>query len=260
MSDSRTLADFLNAAGVKIAAAPTTPAKPAKTAAAVKKADETAKTKVESGDGASQPATEPAGGKTPRTTAEQAETQDTGKTAAQQWLAHHGVLVQDAKVAEVLFAQQCKIAEQEKFAELEKTAEELRAQGALVFHGFMKEAAAMSLVTGEGDVKTAGVTASLLQVPVESIIKRAEEIAAAVGHPALVGTDLGRAARVDDSRTMQAAAQNGATTEFKVEGQEGTRQPVSGQDAKTERFVDVWTLPGNPGLSHGQAVDQGRAR
>jgi hypothetical protein len=247
---TRTLADFLNAAGVKVAAAQsaTQPSKKADVAQTVS----TATT-----DASSQPAAEPVGGKAPRKTNQEPAVQDT-KNAAQLWLAEHGVDVKDAKVAEALVAQQLKIAEAQKFAELEKLAEEERCRGAIFYQGMVKESTAMQLALGQCDLKTAELTAVLTGVPLDAIVKRAEEMAAAVGYPAFVGTDLGRAARTNDSRLMQAAAQNGNTTAFYPEAVGETRQPVAGQDENTMRFVDVWTLPGNPGLNNGQAVDQGK--
>lgn len=270
---TRTLAEFLGAAGVKLAAAPATPAAeaapaapaktaakaPAKAAAAPAKKAEAAQTQsTTNSDASSQASTEPAGGKTPRETSVAAPAQDTGKTAAQKWLAENGVIVEDAKVAEALFSQQQKLAEMERRAELEKMAEEERCRGAIFYQGMQREAVARALALGECDMKVAEVEARLQGIPVASIVKRAEELAAAVGSPALIGTDMGRAARTNDSRVMAAAEQNGNTTGFTPEAVGETRPPVSGQDEKTMRFVDVWTLPGNPGLSHGQAVDQGK--
>jgi len=263
MNQPRNLADYLNAAGIKVAAAPsTTPvvAAPSKVAAKVeKKADVTAKAVASTSDASSQPSTEPTAGKKPRETNESAAVQDTGKTAAQIWLAERGVDCKDAKTAEFLLAQQVKMAEEEKYAEMEKNAEELRSQGAIMLHGMQKESAAQQFACGEIDINAVSKLASMIFVSPASIVKRAEEIAAAVGTPALVGTDLGRAARTNDSRTMSAAEQNGNTTSFQPEAAGETRAPVSGQDAKTMRFVDIWNLPGNPGLNHGQAVDQGKA-
>lgn len=270
MSQSRNLADFLTAAGVKVAAAPTTTpaaapaAKPAvaKTAAAkpaAKKAEAAQTESTATSDASTQAATEPAGGKTPRETCETPATQDTGKTAAQKWLAEHGVIIEDAKLAEQMFAREQKIAEVAKFAELEKMAEEERARGAIFYQGMVKESTAMRLAFGHADIKEAELVSRAIGIPTEALIKRAEELAAAVGSPALVGTDMGRAARTDDSRVLQAAAQNGNTTGFTPEAVGETRPAVSGQDEKTMRFVDIWTLPGNPGLNHGQAVDQGKA-
>ena len=252
----KSLNDILNVAGVKVAAAaPAAPAKPQVT----KKANAPAAVESTAGDASSQAATEPAGGKKPRDKATEAPAQDTGKTAAQVWLSQNGIDCKDAKVAEYLVGLEQEKQAQVKMAELEKLAEEERCRGAIFYHGMRKEATAFGLVTGEVDVKTAELEARLLGIHPEAIIKRANELAAAVGHPALVGTDMGRAARVDDSRTMQAAAVNGATTQFQPEGAAGTRQPVSGQDEKTRRFVDEYVLPGNPGLSLGQSVDQGKA-
>ena len=78
--------------------------------------------------------------------------------------------------------------------------------------------------------------------------------------PALVGGMLGSAARTDSSKVMGAAERNGSTTETRdIEAISGTRGAVSGSgDDKLKRFTDVATLPGNPGVNHGQVVDQGK--
>jgi hypothetical protein len=254
MTQSRNLADFLQAAGVKTAAASTTttPAAPAPAAPAApaKTAAKAPAKPVEQPKAAEQKPVEQ-----PKAAAAAPAIE---KTAAQKWLAEHGVVVEDAKVAETLYQQQSKIAEMNRYAELEKLAEEERARGAIFYQGMVKESTAMQLALGQADIKTAELTARLVGVPTAAIVKRAEELAAAVGQPALVGTDLGRAARTTDSAMLQAGERNENTTDFQPEAASGTRAPVSGQDEKTMRFVDVWTLPGNPGLNHGQAVDQGK--
>jgi hypothetical protein len=265
MTEPITLNQLLKTAGVSVAA--TEPTKTAATAAkpVSKTAGDAAAhgpngkpTPVKAKDDASQPNAVVDGGHKPRATKDEAEKQDTGKTAEQIWLSQHGVDVKDVKVAEMLFAQQVKIAEQEKFAELEKFATEERCRGVLQYHGQMIEQAAIGLATGQGDYKTAEYVSAITRVPLTTITKRAEEIAGALPHAALVGGDLGRAARVNDSRTLQAAEENGATTIFRPDGEAGTRAPVTGQDEKTLRFVDKYVLPGNPGLNNGQAVDQGK--
>jgi len=251
---SRTLTDFLNSAGLKTAAATTTKK------AAAKRADHS---DVASDDN-SQPTTEPEGGKDPRETHMESETQDTGKeaslTLAQKWLRENGVFVQDTKKAEFLFAQQMKLAELEKFSELEKFAEEERCRGAIFYQGMVKESTALRAALNQATVDDVCKVAYAMGIDPEHILKRAEEMAAAVhsADPALVGDHLGTAARVDSSHTTQAADENGATTSFRPAAVGQTRTPVSGDDPKLFRFTDIWTLPGNPGLNLGQAVDQGK--
>lgn len=282
----RSLNDFLSQAGLKVAAAQpaaavaatsTTPA-PAKTAAAAAKPAAAAPAKTAAGDiPASQPSKgEASGGHTPRTKKTEGEGQDTGaaggdtaaastkgasvtKTAAQIALSKKGIEIADAKVAEVAYGALVKQAETEKRAELEKFAAEMRAQGALMYQGMIQESTAWKIATGEAEVKEAHLVAAGLGISVDSIIKRAEQIGGAMSSPALVGGMLGSAARTESSEVMRAGERNGSTTETRgVEAISGTRGATSGADDKLKRFTDVATLPGNPGLNHGQVVDQGK--
>jgi hypothetical protein len=181
-------------------------------------------------------------------------------TDAQKWLADNGVTVADPKVAEALFEQQVKIAEMTKQAEMEKMAEEQRALGQIFYQGMVKESTALRLVTGQATLDDVKKIAYALGMDPNDFVKRAMEMEAAVrsSDPALIGNDLGRAARHDDSASMQAAEAANHTPAFTPEGVAGMRQGVRGQDEKTMRFTEAWTLPGNPGLNHGQVVDQGK--
>jgi hypothetical protein len=283
----RTLNEFLSQAGVKVAAASpaatsTATTDAGKTAAAATPAKApaaVAKTAGKETIPASQPSKgEAAGGHKPREEKTEKEVQDTGakggmsaaastpgksaavtKTAAQNALAQKGIVIEDAKVAEITYNALVSQLEQEKQAELNKYASEMRAQGALMYQGMIQESTAWKLANGEAEVKEAQLVASVLQIPVDDIIKRAEQIGGAMTSPALVGGMLGSAARTDSSETMRAGERNGSTTETRgVEAISGTRGPVSGADDKLKRFTDVFTLPGNPGLNHGQVVDQGK--
>ena len=284
----RTLNEFLSQAGVKVAAASpaaaasaapaaAAAAAPTKTASA-KPAAAAAPAKVAGGDiPPSQPSKgEAAGGHKTREKKTEMEAQDTGahggdtaaastkgaavtKTAAQNALARKGIVIEDAKVAQITYDALVAQQEQEKSAELHKFASEMRAQGALMYQGMIQESTAWKLANGEAEVKEAQLVAAVLQIPVDDIIKRAEQIGGAMTSPALVGGMLGSAARTDSSETMRASERNGSTTETRgVEAIAGTRGPVSGADDKLKRFTDVFTLPGSPGLNHGQVVDQGK--
>jgi hypothetical protein len=168
-----------------------------------------------------------------------------------------GVVIPDAKIAEYVYAQQLCEAEQGKMAALEEMAEEQRSIGALQYHGMVKESTAMRLAMDELGIEEVIKVAEMIGVTPESIVKRAEQLVAATPSPALVNGFLGSAARIESA--VQAAAEaNANTTEFVPEGVAGTRQPVSGTDAKLLRFTDAMTLPGNPGLNYGMTVDQGR--
>jgi hypothetical protein len=290
----RTLNEFLSQAGVKVAAASpaaaaaataaTTPAAAGaaapKTAAAPAKAAGAAAgtTKAAAGDiPPSQPSKgEAAGGHKTREKKTQMEDQDTGahggdtaaastkgaavtKTATQLALEERGISIADPKLAELTLSSLLANVEQQKEAELNKFASEMRAQGALMYQGMIQESTAWKLANGETEIKEAQLVAAILQIPVGDIIKRAEQIGGAMTSPALVGGMLGSAARTDSSETMRASERNGSTTETRgVEALAGTRGPVSGADDKLKRFTDVFTLPGSPGLNHGQVVDQGK--
>jgi hypothetical protein len=283
----RTLNDFLSQAGVKVAAASpaATATADAKTAAAVaapaKTAAKPAVAAVKAAGTEVIPPSQPSKGEANdghkvREKKTEMEKQDTGatggdtaaastkgasvtKTAAQNALARKGIVIEDAKVAEITYAALVAQVEQEKAAELNKFASEMRAQGALMYQGMIQESTAWKLANGEAETKEAQLVANVLQIPVDDIIKRAEQIGGAMTSPALVGGMLGSAARTDSSETMRASERNGNTTDTRgVEALAGTRGPVSGADDKLKRFTDVFTLPGNPGLNHGQVVDQGK--
>ena len=284
----RTLNDFLSQAGVKVAAAAPAAvatsetkaaaavAAPAKTASAAGAAP----AKVAGKDIApSQPSKGEANdGHKARVKNTEKEPQDTGatggdsaaastpgksaavtKTAAQKALSDRGIDIADAKIAEITYGALVNQLEQEKAAELNKYASEMRAQGALLYQGMIHESTAWKLATGEAKFAEAQLVANVLNVSVDELTKRAEQIGGAMTSPALVGGMLGSAARTDSSETMRAGERNGSTTETRgVEAIAGTRGPVSGADEKLKRFTDVWTMPGNPGLNHGQVVDQGK--
>lgn len=276
---SRNLNDFLKQAGVVVAgaqpaAAPVAPV--TKTAAVAKTAAPVAKTKV-ADIAPSMPSTEASAGHDARKKNTEDNKQDTGatggdtaaaatkgasmnKTAAQLALSRKGIDIADAKTAQIAYDALVFQGEQEKKAELEKCASELRAQGALMYQGMCMESTAMKLATGEATIDDAKTVAALCSVPVGELIKRAEQLQAATSSPALVGGMLGSAARVDSSRVMAAAERNGGTTETRdIEAISGTRPAMSDSgDDKLKRFTDVIVSPGNPGLNHGQVVDQGK--
>lgn len=274
MSTPKTIADYLAAAGVKIAASPAPPPAPPsppaqqKTAARGTRSASNSKVAADEGDERSKDTRkderddlDDRASRSEDKDSEKKEERSTGseaKTAAQLWLEDQGIIVRDPAVAEYVAAATAKQAEYVKMSELEKLAEEERARGAIFYQGMVKESMAMQLALRQASLEQAKIAARLIGVPVESIVKRAEQLAAAVGEPALVGTDLGRAARENDSQTMAAASQNDNTTTYVPEAAQGTRAPVRGQDERTLRFIDVWTLPGNPGLNHGQRVDLGQ--
>lgn len=261
---SKTLSDFLAANGLKTAAAkPTTPvaAPVAKTtakvaAAPVKKAED----QTASAGSAAQPTTEPADGHKLPNKVTEAPAQDTGKTAAQKWLAERGIEVADAKVAEAMVAGAVKTAEANKMAHLEKRAEEERLRGELFYEGMVRKSCAYKLASGEMSIEEAAAVAPTCGTTIQALVKHAEQLQAAMSTPALTGSLLGSAAKVDVSAVTQVADKNDNTSTTRdIEAIEGTRKGTSGIDEKVLRFVDVWTLPGNPGLSHGQAVDQGKS-
>jgi hypothetical protein len=254
---SKTLSDFLSANGLKTAAAkPTTPA--AKTtvkAAATKRAEDQSAT----AGSAAQATTEPADGHKLPDKSTEAPAQDTGKTAAQQWLAARGINVAHPQVAEAMIAGVAKTAEATKFAHLEKRAEEERLRGELFYEGMVRKSCAYKLASGEMSIEEAAAVAPTCGTNIHALVKHAEQLQAAMGSPALVGGLLGSAAKVDASAVTQVADKNDNTSTTRdIEAIEGTRKGTSGIDEKVLRFVDVWTLPGNPGLNHGQAVDQGK--
>jgi len=259
---ARTLNDFLAQAGIKTAAPVATPA-----AAPAVEAPKTAAKTASEGKGTippSQPTTEAAGGHKPRDKKTDEAVQDTGKaaaskTAAQESLSKLGIEVADAAFAETLWTEQVKKAEAVKRAELEKRAAEVRAHGALMYQGMIAENAAWKLASGETSLDEARIVANVLGIDVTEIVKRAEQIGGALPSPALVGGNLGSAARTDNSVVMRKGEE--AKTEIQtreVEAIAGTRAPVSGADDKLKKMTDVMVLPGNPGLNHGQAVDQGK--
>jgi hypothetical protein len=274
---ARTLSDFLEKAGVKLAspaAAPVADAgktaaavpatAPAKTATPVKAAGE--------GKGTIPPAQPSVGeankGHKVRDEKNEHEAQDTGaagakaasKTAQQLDLERAGIVVSDPKLAADLHAELVKKAEADKRAAQAEKAAEVRAYGALIYQGMIQENTAWKLATGEASLDEAASVAKALGVSLEDIRKQAEQIGGALPSPALVGGNLGSAARVDNSVVMrkgEEAKQEIQTRDVEAIG--GTRAPVSGADDKLKKFTDVITLPGNPGLNHGQAVDQGKA-
>lgn len=179
-------------------------------------------------------------------------------TQEQIWLAQRGVPVADPKTAALLYSREVKIAENQKTAEMYKNAEEMRNQGALLYHGLMRESAAMQYANGEINGLDVMKVASMIGIDPNSIVKRAEAIAAQMPRPALVGDQLGLAARPDSSATQAAAEHNGATTLYQPDAVRGTRAPTTGMDPALTRFQDAMTLPGNPGLNYGMTVDQGK--
>lgn len=256
-------------------------AAPAKTAAA-----DPAKAAAKGKAGTTQPDAAPAGGHKGRAVSGESshspEAQDTGgakhaavqydpaviKTAEQKWLLANDIVCADPDKAKVLYDSMAKTAEAEKMAELEKMAEEQRNIGALQYHGMVKESTAMRYAEGQATVQEVVKVAAWIGVPAESIVKRANEIksatpmfegqTAAQPNRALTGNHPATPARPESSATTQAAGQSGNTVPYEPEAVAGTRKATSGSDEKLTKFTDTMTLPGNPGLNHGQAVDQGK--
>lgn len=283
---TRTLADYLKVAGVvaspekkaeqepaKAAAAPA-PKKTAAPAAPAKKAAAPAPKKEAGGlteDGKQPSHGEASDGHSPRDKHTEGETQDTGgksaeisKTAEQKWLSERGIEIADAKLAAAYYQREVEAAQAQKVAEQQKMAAELEARGVIQYHGMLKESCAIRLAEGEAQMIDACKVAGITGCDVNDILRRASEIkklaeqlAAASPMPALVGNQLGSAARTNNSETMAGAERNGMTTDYRPEAVGGTRGPVA-PDEKLIRFVDAATLPGNPGLNHGQPVDQGK--
>jgi len=216
---------------------------------------------------AAQPEPTPNGGVKPRVKSTEGPSQ---KTAEQEWLASRKIQIEDPEVAKQLMGILTKEAEQNKTAALEKRAAEERARGAILFQGFLGEQTAWNLLDAHLSrdpvkiaqaQKSAAFVAAGLGVPVENMVKRAEQLQAATSSPALVDGLLGSAARINTSVVQEVADKNdNQSTTRSVEAIAGTRKAVSGIDEKLLRFVDAWTLPGNPGLNHGQEVDEGKAR
>jgi len=287
----RTLAEYLKIAGVEsvgeqkeASAEPKQPAKkaeqpPAKKAEQTpnqpaKKAEQTPAKKESGGlmeDGKQPSHGEAAGGHEPRDKHTEGETEDTGgsksaetKTAEQQWLSERGVDVSDAKTAKYLYDREMAALQEQKEAHQQKLAQELEARGAIQYHGMLKESCAIRMADGEASLQDASKVAAIVGCDVNDIVGRASEIrkvaeqlAGAQPAPALVGNQWGSAARINNSESMGAAERNDNTTDYRPEAVGGTRGPVA-PDEKLIRFVDVATLPGNPGLNHGQPVDQGK--
>jgi len=258
----RTLTDYLTAMSLvpakTAAAAPAAPApapEPAKAAAAPAPAPAPA------------PATEPAkAAEAPEPAVNPGQViydPNLIKTAAQKWCMENGMLIPDPRVAEAICAQH---ASQTKAAHLqaqEKVAEELRAQGTVLYHGMVKESCALQLASGEITLEQAAKLAAMIHVPLAAILERAKQAAtdcesAASANAVFFGSERGRAARSNDSQTLQAADRNNATTMYAPPALGGGREPVSGQDENSTRMTTPVTLPGNPGLNHGQTVEQGK--
>ena len=191
---------------------------------------------------------------------------DLVKTAAQQWCLENGMLVPDANKAQAIYDSHVKTAQAQKQAEEQKIAAELEARGAVMYHGMVKESAAFQIATGEMDMAGAMKTAAYLGCQLNDLVGRAREIKTAMTDVEVAATpndvffagQKGMAARSGSSQVLQGAARNGNTTEFDPEATQGTRQPAHGPDENTQRMVDTVTMPGNPGVNHGQKVDQGK--
>lgn len=285
---TRTLADYLKLAGVVTT-------EPAKTAAAAPAAPAPtpapAKTAAEGITPPSQPSrAEPAGGVTPRDDHTEPPKSNTGgdsgdagdvtmknaeapvmydpaiiKTAEQKALLEMGILIPDEKLAHQIY--QSKVAEYQaaKTAEQRKIAAQMEDLGKMQLHGMWKESCAMQVAEGEATLQDVMKIASLVGCDYKDILARAEQIqkvagqlAAATPHSAFFDDQLGSAARVSSSHVMQGAESNQNTTEFSPEATAGTRGPTQGLDEKLIRMTDTVTLPGNPGVNHGQKVDQGK--
>ena len=188
------------------------------------------------------------------------------KTAEQKWCLDQGYLIPDPSKAAQIYQDHVKTAELQKQAEEEKVAREIEARGAVMYQGMVKESASYQLATGQIDMSQAAHTAQYLGCSPTAIVKRAQQIKSAMTDVEIAATpndvffagQKGMAARTGSSEVLQGAARNNATTEFTPEATQGTRQPAQGPDENTQRFVDTATLPGNPGLNHGQQVDQGK--
>jgi ATPase subunit of ABC transporter with duplicated ATPase domains len=252
------LADYLAKAGVKTAAkAPTTaPAVDAAKIAAEKAAAEKAAAEKAAAEKA---AAEKAAAE--KAAAEKAAAAT--KTAHQVALEQIGITVADPKVAEALYNQQVKAAEANKLAELQAVNDEYEARGALQYHGMIKEACAVRLALGEKVaaaeiVGIAGVTGCTPDDIMKraSELKKLAEIAGSSPSSAFFMGAQGSAAR-DDAQVMRMGEQSNATVT--APASDGPRAAVGGRDEKQLRFIETVTLPGNPGLNHGQNVDHGKA-
>lgn len=295
MSDRpRTVGDYLKMAGLtnqpaetpeqpKQAAKTETPKPaPAQPKTAEKEEGDAGYRREAKGEAKQEARGEASDGHNPREDHMSAEAQDTGKsaqveegqvlydarlikTAAQKALLERNILIPDEKVAEATWASiQAAEQAQAKQAAAQKQAE-LEHQGAMMYTGMMKQSAAVQLASGEIDLAGAYKAAALAGCDVNEILTKAAQIKkamadgayAAMPHDTFFAGQQGLAAR-NVSETQSAAGAGTATQEYHAEGEAGTRGPVEGPDEKTERMVDHVTLPGNPGVNHGQRVDQGK--
>lgn len=258
---SKTLADYLKTAGVA--------AEPAKTAtaprpAAAKVAAPVAAPKVAAAPVA--PVAAPVAPKAPEKVADVQYNPAIIKTAEQKWLLENkGILIPDAKTAADIYGTLVNKAQAEKNAELQKVAAEFEARGVLQYRGMLKEACAMQLADGTATQFDVIKTAKWINCNPSEIVARAAELkklaelAAAEGGAAFFGNERGRAARTSDSEMLSAAERNQNTTSFEPEAVSGTRPATRGTDEKEMRFVETVTIPNNPGLNHGQKIDNGKA-
>jgi hypothetical protein len=188
------------------------------------------------------------------------------KTAAQKWcLEELGALIPNEKTAQALYDEAVNRAKTAQAQEEAKLAAQLEAQGAAIYRGQVKESAAFQLANGDLSIADVCKVAAQVGCDVNEIVHKARELklaadgaAAAVTNDTFFSGALGTAARTGSSNTQQAAERNNNTTEYQVDAQAGTRPEQNGPNEKDMRFVDTATLPGNPGLNHGQSVDQGK--
>ena len=186
------------------------------------------------------------------------------KTAAQTALESIGIVVADAKVAEVLYAERAQAQEASKHAELAAVNAEFEARGALATHGQIKESMAIMIATGENVtraelIKAAAVTGCAPSEILARAAKHAEsikkaELAAADPTSKFFMGHWGAGAR--EGEVLAAAERNGATTVY--DAGDAPAMPAAGVNPEQLRFTQAVTLPGNAGLNHGQPVDGGK--
>lgn len=281
---TRTLGEYLKIAGVVTTPEPAQQPKQA-AAAPAQRAPQPKQASVPANH--DQPGTEPTDGRKPRDDSGEKETQDTGgtntpekeenkgaqapvmydpniiKTAAQKALLDLGILVPDPQAAEALYRNKVAEVQATKKAHIDKMASEMEARGALMYHGWVKQATADGLARGEATMDDVYDSAALIGCSPEEILSLARQkhaqLTAARPASAFFRDQLGSGARVNSSHVMQASEANNNTTEFNPNATAGTRGPVEGPDERALRMTDTVTLPGNPGVNHGQKVDQGRS-
>lgn len=260
MSEPMTIASVLKTAGVL---STTAPAAPVKTAAPVAPAAPAAKVAAPApaakvAEPVKAPEARPAVQYDPAVL----------KTAEQQALLKAGIVIPDEATAKMVFDQHQKVAQASKTAEQQAKVAELHARGAITLHGMTAESTAMELALAEKVASTDRLhvvkVAAMCGVTAQSIWNRASELrklaemAAAQSGESWVTQQYGRGARNEDGNMLQHAEGQRQLQQFESDASAGTRQPKPFGGPEDTRFQDAATLPGNPGLNHGQVVNQGK--